>query len=247
MRSEGLTQEQARRNVWLVDVGGLVHSRQSDLDAFKSGYARPFDTVAAWAGAPDHIPLLEVVQRVHPTMLIGTAAQPQAFSEEIVREMARHVTRPMIFPLSNPTSRSEALPKDVIEWTEGRALIATGSPFDDVEYQGRRIPIGQCNNAYIFPGVGLAVIAAQARRVSDEMFSVAARTLSALAPVRRDPSLALVPPLVEVREVAKRVAFAVAIQAQREGWADAVPQDELLRRIETTMWTPGYLPYRRAR
>jgi malate dehydrogenase (oxaloacetate-decarboxylating) len=131
MRSAGLTAEQARRRVWLVDTHGLVHSRQSNLDAFKSEYARPFATVADWAGAPDTIRLLEVVKRVQPTILIGTAAQPQAFTEEIVREMARHVSRPMIFPLSNPTSKSEALPSDLISWTGGRALVATGSPFDD--------------------------------------------------------------------------------------------------------------------
>ena len=247
MRSDGLTEEQARRRIWLVDALGLVHSRQSGLDAFKSEYAQPFETVAAWAGAPENIPLLEVVKRVHPTILIGTAAQPQAFTEEIVREMARHVARPMIFPLSNPTSRSEALPGDLIAWTEGRALVATGSPFDDVAYGGRRIPIGQCNNAYIFPGVGLGVIAAQARRVTDAMFIAAARTLSDLAPVRRDPTLALVPPLIEVREVAKRVAVAVGMQAQRDGVADALPEGALLRRIEATMWTPDYLPYRRTR
>jgi malate dehydrogenase (oxaloacetate-decarboxylating) len=246
MRSDGLTQEEARRRIWLVDALGLVHSRQSDLDAFKTEYAQPYEAVAAWAGAPDNIPLLEVVKRARPTILIGTAAQPQAFTEEIVREMARHVARPMIFPLSNPTSKSEALPVDLIEWTEGRALIATGSPFDDVEYGGRRIRIGQCNNAYIFPGVGLGVIAARARRVSDAMFIAAARTLSELAPVRRDPTLALLPPLVEVREVAKRVAVAVAMQAQRDGLADALAEDELMRRIEATMWTPEYLPYRRA-
>jgi malate dehydrogenase (oxaloacetate-decarboxylating) len=247
MRSAGLTEQQARERVWLVDASGLVHSRQADLDAFKREFARPFETVAAWAGAPDNIPLLEVVKHARPTMLIGTAAQPQAFTEEIVREMARHVARPMIFPLSNPTSRAEALPGDLIAWTEGRALVATGSPFDDVEYGGRRIPIGQCNNAYIFPGVGLGVIAAQARRVTDAMFVAAARTLSELAPVRRDPSLALVPPLVEVRDVAKRVAVAVGMQAQRDGVAAALPQEELLRRIEATMWTPDYLPYRRVR
>jgi malate dehydrogenase (oxaloacetate-decarboxylating) len=247
MRSDGLTADEARRRIWIVDAPGLVHSGQKDLDAFKSEYARPREAVADWAGAPDHIPLLEVVKRVHPTILIGAAAQPQAFTEEIVREMARHVTRPMIFPLSNPTSKAEALPVDLINWTEGRALVATGSPFDDVQYQGRTIRIGQCNNAYVFPGVGLGVIAAQARRVTDAMFIAAARTLSELAPVRRDPSLALVPPLREVRDVAKRVAVAVAVQAQRDGVADALPDDDLLRRIDATMWTPDYLPYRRVR
>jgi len=247
MRSDGLSEDEARRRIWLVDAPGLVHSQQQDLDAFKTEFARPFDTVADWAGAPGHIPLLEVVKRVRPTILIGAAAQPQAFNEAVVREMARHVTRPMILPLSNPTSKCEALPVDLINWTEGRALIATGSPFDDVEYQGRKIRIGQCNNAYIFPGVGLGVIAAQARRVTDAMFIAAARTLSELAPVRRDPSLALLPQLREVREVAQRVAVAVAVQAQRDGVADELPDDELVRRIDATMWTPEYLPYRRVR
>ena len=247
MRSDGLSEDEARRRIWLVDAPGLVHSQQQDLDAFKTEFARPFDTVADWAGAPGHIPLLEVVKRVRPTILIGAAAQPQAFNEAVVREMARHVTRPMILPLSNPTSKCEALPVDLINWTEGRALIATGSPFDDVEYQGRKIRIGQCNNAYIFPGVGLGVIAAQARRVTDAMFIAAARKLSELAPVRRDPSLALVPQLREVREVAQRVAVAVAVQAQRDGVADQLPDDELVRRIDATMWTPEYLPYRRVR
>jgi malate dehydrogenase (oxaloacetate-decarboxylating) len=247
MRSDGLSEEEARRRIWLVDAPGLVHSRQKDLDAFKSEFARPFEAVADWAGASERISLLEVVKRVHPTILIGAAAQPQAFTEEIVREMARHVARPMIFPLSNPTSKAEALPVDLIDWTEGRALVATGSPFDDVQYRGGSIRIGQCNNAYIFPGVGLGVIAAQARRVTDAMFIAAARTLSELAPVRRDPSLALVPPLREVRDVAKRVAVAVAVQAQRDGVADALSEDELMRRIDATMWTPDYLPYRPAR
>ena len=236
MRAEGLTDEQARRRIWLVDSQGLVHSRRADLDAFKREYAQPDAT---------DLSLLEVVKRVHPTILIGTAAQPQAFTEDIVREMARHVSRPLVFPLSNPTSKSEALPVDVIAWTEGRAFVATGSPFDDVQYEGRRIRIGQCNNAYIFPGVGLGVIASRARRVTDAMFVAAARALSELSPARRDPSQALLPPLSEVRDVAKRVAVAVAMQAQRDGLADAMSQDELLRRIDATMWTPDYLPYRR--
>ena len=237
MRAEGLTQEQARRRIWLVDSQGLVHSGRTDLDAFKLEYAQPRE-----AGT---LSLLEVVKSVHPSILIGTAAQPQAFTEDIIREMARRVSRPLVFPLSNPTSKSEALPTDVIAWTEGRAFVATGSPFDDVVYDGRRIRVGQCNNAYIFPGVGLGVIASNARRVTDAMFVAAARALSELSPARRDSSQPLLPPLSEVRDVAKRVAVAVALQAQRDGLAEALPHDELQRRIESTMWTPDYLPYRR--
>ena len=248
MCSEGLTPEEARRRVWLVDSQGLVHSRRTDLDDFKRACAQPFEAVAAWAGAADGISLLEVVKRARPTILIGTAAQPRAFTEDIIREMARHVERPLVFPLSNPTSKCEALPLDVVAWTQGRAFVATGSPFDDVEHEGRRIRIGQCNNAYIFPGVGLGVIAAQARRVTDAMFVAAARALSELSPARRDPTQPLLPPLSEVREVAKRVGVAVALQAQRDGLADArLSHDDLLHRIEASMWTPDYLPYRRAR
>jgi malate dehydrogenase (oxaloacetate-decarboxylating) len=237
MQAEGLTEEQARSRIWLVDSQGLVHQGRADLDDFKREYAQP--------AAATTLSLLDVVKRVRPTILIGTAAQPQAFTEDVVREMARHVARPLVFPLSNPTSKSEALPVDVIAWTEGRAFVATGSPFDDVQYDGRRIRIGQCNNAYIFPGVGLGVIVSRARRVTDAMFVAAARTLSELSPARRDASQALLPALSEVREVAKRVAVAVAMQAQRDGLADALSHDELQRRIETTMWTPDYLPYRR--
>jgi len=237
MQAEGLTEEQARSRIWLVDSQGLVHQGRADLDDFKREYAQP--------AAATTLSLLDVVKRVQPTILIGTAAQPQAFTEDVVREMARHVARPFVFPLSNPTSKSEALPVDVIAWTEGRAFVATGSPFDDVQYDGRRIRIGQCNNAYIFPGVGLGVIVSRARRVTDAMFVAAARTLSELSPARRDASQALLPALSEVREVAKRVAVAVAMQAQRDGLADALSHDELQRRIETTMWTPDYLPYRR--
>lgn len=237
MRAEGLTEEQARRRIWLVDSHGLVHAGRTDLDAFKLEYAQPREAAT--------LSLLDVVKRVHPTILIGTAAQPQAFTEDIVREMARQVARPLVFPLSNPTSKSEALPTDVIAWSEGRALVATGSPFDDVVYDGRRIRIGQCNNAYIFPGVGLGVIASNARRVTDAMFVAAARALSELSPARRDSSQPLLPPLSEVRDVAKRVAVAVAMQAQRDGLADPLSQDELTARIEATMWTPDYLPYRR--
>ncbi len=239
MCSDGLTPDEARRRIWLVDRNGLVHAGQTELDAFKREYAQPAGT---------DMSLLEVVRRAQPTILIGSAAQPRAFTEDVIREMARHVERPLVFPLSNPTSKSEALPVDVIAWTQGRAFVATGSPFDDVEYEGRRIRIGQCNNAYIFPGVGLGVIAARARRVTDAMFVAAARALSELSPARRDPAQALLPPLTQVRDVAKRVAIAVAMQAQRDGLVDAaLSEDELLRRIEAALWNPSYIPYRRIR
>ena len=184
--------------------------------------------------------LQDVVANVHPTILIGTSAQAGAFTEEIVREMAQHVARPIIFPLSNPTSKSEAHPADIIAWTQGQALVATGSPFPPVKYNGRTISIGQCNNMFIFPGVGLGVIAAQARFVKDEMFIAAARALSEYSPANNDPDASLYPAVEDVREVAHGVALAVGKAAQQAGVAAQSSEEELERRIKATMWTPQY-------
>lgn len=246
MMADGLTETEAKSRVWLVDSQGLVHQGRRDLEPFKRLYAQPIERMTGWTGATAPS-LLDVVRQVHPTILIGTAAQPRAFDEAVVREMARHVDRPAIFPLSNPTSKCEALPDDVIRWTEGRALVATGSPFDAVEYNGVRYRIAQCNNAYIFPGVGLGVIASSARRVTDPMFVAAARALSELSPVHTDPTAPLLPSLEKVRAVSRHVAIAVAREAQRSGLAPETSDTELQRRIDEKMWTPRYLPYRRRR
>jgi malate dehydrogenase (oxaloacetate-decarboxylating) len=159
--------------------------------------------------------------------------------------MASHVARPIIFPLSNPTSKSEARPFDLINWTEGRAIVATGSPFPAVEYDDHLIRTGQCNNVYIFPGVGLGVIVAKARRVTDSMFVAAARALAELSPVHTDPTASLFPALADVRKVSRHVALAVALEAAREGVAEIISEDALRQRIDTKMWTPRYLRYRR--
>jgi malate dehydrogenase (oxaloacetate-decarboxylating) len=248
MQAEGLTEQAARERIWLVDSHGLVHSERTDLDSepFKREYAQPVQRAQGWQADPDgSLSLLEVVRRVHPTLLIGTAAQACAFDEAVVREMARHTERPIIFPLSNPTSKCEALPCDVVRWTEGRALVATGSPFEDVPCAGRTMRIAQCNNAYIFPGVGLGVIASGATRVTDAMFVAAARALSELSPVHRDPSAPLLPSLDQVRNVSRHVAIAVAQQAQASGLAPVTSHEELLASIDANMWMPRYLPYRR--
>jgi malate dehydrogenase (oxaloacetate-decarboxylating) len=185
------------------------------------------------------------VAHVRPGILLGTAAQPGAFDERTVREMARHVERPIIFPLSNPTDKSEATPAELLAWTEGRALIATGSPFQDVNYGGRRISIGQCNNMFIFPGVGLGAIAAEATRVTDGMFLAAARALSAHAPIRRDSAESLFPPLDQARTVARDVAREVALAAQRDGVCATWTADELEQRLDACVWSPRYRPLRR--
>lgn len=248
MMLEGASEVEARGNLHLVDSQGLVHDQREGLEPFKRQYAQPLTSFDARENqSSDTISLLDTVTIVRPHILIGTAAQAHAFDEAVVREMAAHVERPIIFPLSNPTSKCEAHPADLIRWTDGRALVATGSPFADVHHDGRCIRIAQCNNAYIFPGVGLGVIAAQARRVTDTMFVAAARALSELSPVHRDPDAPLLPALDEVRAVSRHVAIAVAEDAIRCGVADAVGREELVQRIAAKMWTPRYLPYRRRR
>jgi malate dehydrogenase (oxaloacetate-decarboxylating) len=210
MACEGATVEEARSAIWLVDSRGLVHTARTNLEPFKERYAQPFERLAAWRVAePGRFPFETVVRHVRPTVLIGTSAQAGAFIEGVVREMARHTERPVIFPLSNPTSKSEAVPADLYAWTEGRALVATGSPFPEVIYEGRAYRTGQCNNSFIFPGVGLGVVAACARRVSEAMFVAAARVLAEFSPALSGaPGAPLYPRLEVVREVSRRAARA---------------------------------------
>src|SRR5262249_15773229 len=181
------SEQEAKSRLWLIDVGGLIHTGRNDIEEISLPFAQPIERIADWQVTDQHhITVADVVKNLHPTTLIGTAAQPGAFTQVIVHEMARHVARPIIFPLSNPTSRSEAKPVDLMAWTSGRGIMATGSPFADVPQAvtggGRPRKIGQCNNAYIFPGVGLGVIASGARRVKQEMFVAAARALSDMSP-----------------------------------------------------------------
>ncbi|HYP29532.1 MAG TPA: NAD-dependent malic enzyme [Blastocatellia bacterium] len=248
LKSEGLSEEEARARIWMIDVAGLLYEGRGGLEPFNEMYAQPIERVQSWeVERPGHIPLEDVVRNVRPTILIGTAAQPGAFTREIVTEMASHVERPIIFPLSNPTSKSEAAPSDLIYWTDARALVATGSPFPPVLYKGDSIRIGQCNNVYIFPGVGLGVLASGARRVSDEMFLVAARALREMSPVLRDPRASLYPALEDVREVSRAVAVEVGLEAQREGLADKTSREEMEQRVKDRMWSPRYMRYRQGR
>lgn len=238
---EGLSEAEARSLIWLVDSRGLVHSARTDLEPSKRKYAQPLEMTKDWKlERPDQFKLQDVVANARPTILIGTSAQSGAFSEGIVRMMTQNAERPVIFPLSNPTSKSEAVPADILRWTDGRALIATGSPFAPVTYDGKTFHVGQCNNAFIFPGVGLGVLATQARRVTKEMFFVAALTLSDLSPALSDPFASFYPPLEHVREASRKVALAVAREAQRSGLAELTSVDELERRIDAKIWTPNY-------
>jgi malate dehydrogenase (oxaloacetate-decarboxylating) len=247
MISEGLTEKDARSAIWLVDSQGLVHTGRTGLEPFKQKYAQDATRLGDWQlSSADHITLLDVIKNVKPSILLGTSAQPGAFTEEIIREMAKHIERPVIFPLSNPTSKSEAVPTDLINWTGGRALVATGSPFPPVAFENRLISIGQCNNAFVFPGVGLGVIASGARRVTNEMFVAAARALAEFSPTLQDPTASLYPALEGVRKVSRRVALAVAGEALRLGLTDARSTEELEQRVDAKMWIPRYARYIRA-
>jgi malate dehydrogenase (oxaloacetate-decarboxylating) len=246
MVREGLPEEQARSNIWLLDVNGLLIRSRTDLEQFQRKYAQTADRVAGWTlERPDLISLIDVIHNVRPTVLIGVSAQPGAFNERLVRMMASYSERPIIFPLSNPTSRSEATPADLISWTYGRALVATGSPFPPVTYNSRVIQIGQCNNALIFPGIGLGVVASRATRVTDAMFAAAADALAEASPALLDHNQPLYPGLEAARRLSQRVALAVALQAHADGFAEASRPDDLPHWIARAMWTPRYSRYKR--
>jgi len=241
MKGEGLSEEQAHSRFWVIDKDGLLHSGRKDLTPEQSVYAQPESRISGWPRTSNgHIGLADVIGRINATILIGLSTVGGAFSEPIVREMARKVERPIIFPLSNPTSRSEANAENLIRWTEGRALVATGSPFAAVSYGGRKIQIAQCNNIYIFPAMGLGVVSSGALRVTEPMMLAAARTLAGNSPTLKDPSASLLPPLTELRRVAAEIAFAVGIEAQKDGVAPKISEDELHQRVLKTQWTPTY-------
>jgi len=241
MKGEGLSEEETRSRFWVVDRNGLLHSGRKDLSPEQSVYAQPEDRVSGWPRTSDgHTGLADVVGKIEATVLIGLSTVGGAFSEAIVREMARKVERPIIFPLSNPTTKSEAKADDLIRWTDGRALVATGSPFAPVSYGGRTITIAQCNNVFIFPAMGLGVVASGARRVTDAMMLAAARALAGNSPALKDSSASLLPPLTDIRRVAVQIAIAVGIEAQKEGLAPKTTEDELRQRVTAAQWTPAY-------
>jgi malate dehydrogenase (oxaloacetate-decarboxylating) len=241
MREEGLSDTEARARFWVVDRDGLLHSGRSDLTAEQKVYAQPRERVAEWPRmANGQIGLAELIGKIHATALIGLSTAKGAFTESIVREMARKVPRPIVFPLSNPTAKSEANADDLVRWTEGRALVATGSPFAPVRYGDRTVPIAQCNNVYIFPAIGLAVAASGARRVTDSMIQAAARALAEKSPALENASASLLPALGDIRKVAAHIATAVSLEAQNAGVAPKTSPEELRQRVIATQWTPAY-------
>ena len=246
MQQEGLTEAQARRRIYAFNRYGLLVEGGRDMRPSQLPLARKRADVEGWklSGGED-ISLLDVVRNARITALVGTSAQPGAFTEEIVREMASHTSRPIVFPLSNPTSCAEATPTDLLQWTGGRAIIGAGSPFAPVEFGGKLIPINQTNNSYIFPGLALGILVSRATRVTDAMIMSAAKALASLSPARQDKTARLLPPIADSRSVGLVVAEAVANQAIADGVAaiaDAAPMNAQLRAY---VWEPVYLPYER--
>jgi malate dehydrogenase (oxaloacetate-decarboxylating) len=246
MIESGLSEKRARENFYLVDRPGLLLQGMTGLQPFQAPFAQAPDRVAGWTlNTPGRIGLDDVVANAHPTVLIGTSGQAHAFTEPVVRVMASHVKRPVIFPLSNPTDRSEATPAELDAWTDGRAVIATGSPFPPLRRDGKEYRVDQNNNAYVYPGIGLGAIAVRARRISDGMFLAAANTIAAQSPAKRDPGANLLPPLLEIRKLSFQVALAVARQAQKEGCADTLSEEQTAAVIRAKIWEPLYALYRR--
>ncbi len=242
---DGMSETDARSRFHVIDSRGLIHDGRDDLHPTKQQLVQLSEWLSDW-DVSGSITLQDVVRNARPTVLIGVTGQAGTFTEPMIREMATHTERPIIFPLSNPTSRAEATPADLLAWTDGRALIATGSPFEPVQYDGRTYHIAQCNNSYIFPAIGLAVRAVHARRITDEMFMVAATALKDQSPALDDPGASLLPPLRTIRGVSRHIARAVATEAQRQGVADPCTPAELEQKLDRTMWKPVYRRLTRA-
>jgi malate dehydrogenase (oxaloacetate-decarboxylating) len=239
MIREGLSEPEATRRFWTLGSRGLITDDYPRLLDFQEPYARPAAEVANWSQEQGgRVTLAEVVANANPTMLIGTSTQSGAFNESIVRHMASTVDRPIIMPLSNPTSKAEALPEDVIKWTDGRALVATGSPFPPVSHDGRTYTIAQANNALVFPGLGLGVSVVRARRITDEMIAAAADAVAARAGSTA-PGAALLPPVTDLRTVSAAVAIAVAQAAEELDLAEQ-PLTDPVKQIHQAMWRPEY-------
>ena len=246
MQEEGLTAEQARKRIYAFNRYGLLVEGCKGIRPGQETLLRKREDVAGWKlEGGDAISLLDVVRNAKVTVLAGVSAQAGAFTEEIVREMARHIDRPVIFPLSNPTSQSEAVPADLLKWTDGRALVGTGSPFAPVEVNGKVVRIAQVNNSYIFPGLALGILVSRSRRVTDRMFMAAAKTLASLSPARNDKTAALLPPMADSRKIGLVVGEAVARQAIADGVADGTGEESLKERLLAYVWEPVYLPYER--
>ena len=244
---EGLTDAQARARIFMVDRVGLLTQGMTDLLDFQERLVQPSSALKEWrlTSGSDYASLMDVISNTKASILIGVSGKPGLFTEEVIRQMLASCPRPIILPLSNPSQHVEAHPQDVVTWTDGKAIVATGSPFEEVEHDSKPFEISQCNNSYVFPGVGLGVISCKAKLVSDEMLMVASTTLAELSPGQEDQSSAVLPPLTALPQISRKIAFKVAKAAIAQDLAREMTDDELLASIERNFWTPAYREYRR--
>ena len=246
MREKGLSEQEARNRFYAIDRYGLITENGKDVRPGQLPYARKEQEVQGWRQPNGEIALLDAIRHAKPSVLIGVSGQAGAFTEEAVREMAKHTIRPVIFPLSNPTSQSEAAPQDLVDWTEGRALIGTGSPFEPVRIWGKKFRVDQTNNSYIFPGLALGIVASKAKRVTDTMVIAAAKELVRLAPTQTDKKASLLPSLSDSRQLSRLIAQAVGRQAIQEGQSQLSGEESLDRELQANIWEPVYVPYERS-
>ena len=244
MVTEGMNETVARKHFFLLDSKGLLHSDRTNLTSIQQKFAQSSEVLSGWRLNNGEIKLAEVIENISATILIGVSSQPGQFTAPIVKDMAGKVERPIIFPLSNPYDRAEAVPEDLIHWTDGRALIATGTEFPPVSLKGRIIKIAQCNNFYIFPAIGLAVRASEAKRVTDRMMIAAAEALGNISQDSANTATELLPPIENMRDVAIQIAVRVGLQAQQDGVAQIMSEQELRERVQQRFWIPQYRSYK---
>ncbi|PKH07562.1 NAD-dependent malic enzyme [Moritella sp. Urea-trap-13] len=245
MRAEGISEQQARSQVYMVDRFGLLTDGMPELRDFQQKLVHSAQALAAWQTQGDYATLFEVMKNAQPTVLIGVSGQSGLFTEQVIKTMRQGCEKPIILPLSNPSKLVEATPEQIINWTQGQAIVATGSPFEPVEYQGQSYIIPQCNNSYIFPGLGLGIIACGAKRVTDEMLMATSLCLANESPLANHGEGCLLPPITNIAQLSKRIAFAVAKVAIQQGWALRLSDKQLAAAIEENFWLPRYRDYRR--
>jgi malic enzyme len=242
MRDDGVPEDTIRRSIIMYDIDGLLHSKRAGRPDYNRAFAVEPETLKHYGIKTDEPTPAEIIAHFHPTVMIGATACPGAFSKEMLTEMAAHVERPVVMPLSNPTAKAECIPADALEWTEGRALIASGSPFAPVQYRGKERIIGQANNVFIFPGVGLGAIIAQASEVTDEMFIVAAKALADCVDADRLAAGALYPSQTQLRDASAKIAAAVIRYATANNLGRCIPDHEVEEAVAASVWNPNYVP-----
>lgn len=246
MCAEGLTDTQARQRVFMVDRFGLLTEGMPNLRDFQQKLVQPKSSIDDWTFSGEFASLLDVMHCAKPDILIGVSGQAGLFTEQVVKAMAAGTDKAIIFPLSNPSKQVEATPEQVIKWTKGNVVIATGSPFEPVVYEGKTFNIAQCNNSYIFPGIGLGVLSANIKYISDEMLMVASETLASASPLANTGKGELLPPITEISELSRQIAFTIGKLAQQQGLALEISDEQLLKNIDKNFWKPAYRAYRRS-